>query len=86
MMPGFVEVDRQRFYGDIWPRIENRVKSIQSNWKAVHKALKAKLPAEPLLIYWGYKDAITEQKVVLAISQAKHSDHEQHWIAPELNT
>jgi hypothetical protein len=86
MMPGFIEVVHHRFYGEIWPRIENRVTAIRSNWKAVHKALKAKLPHEPLLIYWGYKDVVTNQKVVLAITHSNHSDHEQHWIAPELDT
>ncbi len=84
MLPGFINLDRHRFYGEVWPRIIKRVDAIESNWKKVHKCLKANLPPPDLLIYWGYKDKETEKNVVLAISNAKPDADEEHWIAPEI--
>lgn len=84
MLPGFIKIDRHRFYGEVWPRISNRVEAIESNWKEVHACLKAKHPAPDLHICWGYKDQDSEQKVMLAYSLAKPGCDEEHWIAPEL--
>jgi len=84
MPPGFVRIDRHRFYSEIWPRINKRVEAIESNWKEVHECLKANQPAPDLLICWGYKDNDTEQKVALAYSCAKPNADEEHWIAPEI--
>jgi hypothetical protein len=85
MLPGFIKIDRHRFYGNVWPRISKRAEAIKSNWKEVHECLKANLPPPDLLIYWGYKDNETEQKVVLAISCAKPDTDEAHWIAPDID-
>lgn len=79
MMPGFVQIDRQRFYLDIWPRIKHRVEAIESNWKAVHAALKDGEPPPDLLIHWGYRIKETDEKAVLAIVHASQ-EHERYWI------
>lgn len=84
MRPGFIRIDRHRFYGEVWPRINKRVEAIESNWKEVHECLKANQPAPDLLICWGYKDNDTEQKIALAYSCAKPNADEEHWIAPEI--
>jgi hypothetical protein len=84
MLPGFIRIDQQRFYGNVWPQINKRVEAIESNWKETHECLKANLPPPDLLIYWGYKDKETGQKVVLAISCAKPDTDDEHWIAPEI--
>lgn len=84
MLPGFIKIDRHRFYGEVWPRINKRVEAIESNWKEVHKCLKANQPAPDLVIQWGYKDSETEQKKILACSCEKSNADEEHWIAPEI--
>lgn len=83
-MPGFIEIDRHRFYGEIWPRIRQQAEAIESNWKAVHTAINAGQQPPELRIKWGYKIKETEEKVVLAITHAIPG-RETHWIAPELN-
>lgn len=85
MLPGFIRIDRHRFYGEIWPRISKYVKAIESNWKEFQKCLKANQPAPDLVIRWGYIDIDTEQKVILACSCAKLNDDEEYWIAPEID-
>ena len=84
MIQGFIEVSKDRYYGEVWPQIKQRVEAIQSNWEQVHNAMKTKLPHDPLLIYWGYKDPVTEQKIVLAIVQSKTKHIDQYWISPEI--
>lgn len=84
MIEGFIEVTKAQYYNDVWPRIKHRVEAIQSNWEQVHKAMKAKLHHDPLLIYWGYKDPETEQKTVLAIVQSQTQHIDKYWISPEL--
>ncbi len=84
MLLGFIKIERDRFYSEVWPRISNRVEAIDSNWKDVHDCLKANQPAPDLRICWGYKDKETEQKVVLAFLCAKPGTDEEHWIAPEI--
>lgn len=84
MMPGFIEIDRHRFYGKIWPRIRPYADSMQSNWDEVHACKKAKVPAPELYIYWGYKDIQTEEKVIIAVTTA-NAGGERHWIAPHLD-
>ncbi|WP_454737176.1 hypothetical protein [Cupriavidus necator] len=76
MIPGFIEIDRQRFYGEVWPRIRSRLEALESNWEAARKGER------PILIKWGYKDAAGE-KIVVAITRAD-DDWEQHWISPDL--
>jgi aminoglycoside phosphotransferase (APT) family kinase protein len=84
MLPGFIKIDRHRFYADAWPRISNRVEAIDSNWKEVHECLKANQPAPDLRICWGHKDKATGHKVALAFSCAKPGTDEEHWIAREV--
>lgn len=76
-MPGFVPVDRHTFYIDIWPRIKKDLEPIESNWA------DAKNGVRPIVIKWGYKDKITEEKVILAISRADNSS-EEHWVVERL--
>lgn len=84
MIPGFIEINRQRFYGEIWPRIRAYTDSMKSNWDEVHACKKAKLPAPELYIYWGYKNQKTEEKIIVAVTTAT-TDNERHWIAPHLD-
>lgn len=77
MMPGFVKVDRHTFYADIWPRIEKNVEAVQSNWAEAKKGVR------PLVINCGYKDENTEEKIILAVSQANDVG-EEHWVVDGL--
>lgn len=84
MIPGFIEIDRHRFYEEIWPRIRSFADSMESNWEEVHRCKKARIPAPELYIYWGYKDPQTDEKIILAVTTAS-PDRERHWISPRLN-
>lgn len=70
MMPDFVQIDRNTFYTDIWPRIKNEVEAVESNWA------DAKNGARPIVIKWGYKDKKTDENVILAITRADDSGEE----------
>ncbi len=76
MMPGFVEVDGDTFYADIWPKIKNDVEIIESNWD------DAKKNDRSIIIKWGYKDDIKE-KIILAISRL-NATGDKYWVVPSL--
>lgn len=80
MMPGFIEVDRDRFYTEIWPHIHDRAEALESNWRTVRACLQEGRPAPDLLIHWGHKDPATAEHIIVAISQASATE-ERHWIA-----
>ncbi len=84
MIPGFIEIDHHRFYGEVWPRIQHRVEALESNWKTVRKAIKAKRPHAPLIIYWGFKHPETKEESILAIVESKQQQIDQYWISPTL--
>lgn len=77
MMPGFVQVDRDTFYVDIWPRIKKEVDAVESNWADAKKGVR------PIVIKWGYKDENTGEKIILAISRADDAG-EEHWVVESL--
>lgn len=77
MMPGFVQVDRDTFYVDIWPRIKKEVEAVESNWADAKKGVR------PIVIKWGYKDENTGEKIILAISRADDA-REEHWVVESL--
>ena len=76
MMPGFVEVDSDTFYADIWPKIKNDVEIIESNWDDDKKGVRT------VMIKWGYKDLIKE-KIIVAICRLDATG-ETHWVVPTL--
>ena len=84
MMPGFVAIDCHRFYTEAWPLIEQRGDALASNRAEIKTCLKEQRPAPPLLIYWGYKDANTGEKIVLAVSRSSGTGTDEHWIDPAL--
>jgi len=75
-MPGFVEVDIDTFYYDIWPQIKDDVEIIESSWVGDKKG------AYPDFIKWGYKDH-TEEAITLAIRRLDATG-EKHWVVPTL--
>ena len=62
MILGFVEMDGDTFYGDIWPRIKDDVEILESIRDGAKKGVC------PVIIKWGYKDD-TKEKIILAISR-----------------
>jgi len=77
MMSGFVLVDSDTFYVDIWPQIKDKVEAVESNWD------EAKKGARPVVIKWGYKDENSGEKIIVAINQVGNGKDE-HWVAKEL--
>ena len=77
MMPGFVQVDRDTFYADIWPRIKKDVEAVESNWA------DAKKGARPIVIKWGHKDENTGEMIILAVTRADDAG-EEHWVVESL--
>ena len=53
MIPGFIKLDRARFFDEVWGKIKSMVDAVESNWAA------AKLGERPIVIKWGYKDEAT---------------------------
>lgn len=64
MMPGFVQVDCHTFYTIYGQKINRDVEAMESNWADAQKGVR------PIVIKWGYKDADTEEKIILAISRS----------------
>ena len=61
MMPGFVQVDIDTFYADIWPRIKDDVEILETIRDSAKKGVRSDI------IVWGYKDH-TKEKITVAIS------------------
>ena len=76
MMPGFINVDSDTFYSDIWSQIKNDVEIVESNWDATKKGVCM------VTLKWGYKDLIKE-KIVVAICKVDITG-EKHWVDPTL--
>ncbi len=76
MLPGFIKVDSDTFYSDIWPQIKNDVEILESSWDATKKGVCT------VILKWGYKDLIKE-KIVVAIGRVDATG-EKHWVAPTL--
>ena len=76
MMPGFVQVDIDTFYADIWPQIKNDVEIIESSWDGAKKSDRS------IIIKWGYKDD-TKEKLILAISRLDDTEA-KYWVVPTL--
>ncbi len=76
MLPGFVKVDSDTFYSDIWPQIKNDVEILESSWDATKKGVCT------VILKWGYKDLIKE-KIVVAIGRVDATG-EKHWVVPTL--
>ena len=76
MIPGFVEVDSDTFYADIWPKIKNDVEIIES------KRDNTKKGDRTVMIKWGYKDDAKE-KLILAIGKLDATG-EKYWVVPSL--
>jgi len=76
MMPGFVQVDIDTFYADIWPQIKNDVEIIESSWDGAKKSDRS------IIIKWDYKDD-TKEKIILAISQLNAAG-DKYWVVPSL--
>ena len=76
MILGFVEVDSDTFYGDIWPQIKDDVETLESIRDGAKKDIR------PVIIKWGYKEHIKE-KIILAISRLDGTE-EKHWVIPTL--
>ncbi len=76
MLPGFIKVDSDTFYSDIWPQIKNDVEIVESNWDATKKGVCM------VILKWGYKDLIKE-KIVVAICRVDITG-EKHWVVPTL--
>lgn len=72
MMHDFIQINHRTFYADIWPQIERQVDAIESNWEDAKKGIR------PLIIKWGYKDKSTQEKIILAITQADEAG-EKYW-------
>lgn len=79
MIDGFVKMERHAFYVDIWPRIKNTVDAVQSNLDVFKRG-----DTDTLLIHWGYKDAVTGEPVVLAITENVRGSMDENWVAPHL--
>ena len=79
MKPGFTEIDRQIFYGKVWPRIKDKVDAMVSNL-ADRKAGKSDM----LLVEWGYKDKENGEVIIVAVSHSKKAEYECHWVDPTL--
>ena len=84
MIPGFIKLDSQRFYRDIWPHIEIDIEAIHSNLKEIRACKKEFRPAPPLLIYWGYKGEIRDNNSIVAVSFSDATSPDEHWVAPHL--
>ncbi len=76
MLPGFIKVDSDTFYSDIWPQIKNDVEILESSWDATKKGVCT------VILKWGYKDLIKE-KIVVAICKVDATG-EKHWVVPTL--
>ncbi len=76
MTLGFVEVDSDTFYGDIWPRIKDDVEILETIRDSAKKGVR------PDIIVWGYKDN-TKEKFTVAISRLDDTE-EKHWVVPSL--
>jgi len=76
MLPGFIKVDSDTFYSDIWPQIKNDVEILESSWDATKKGVCT------VILKWGYKDLIKE-KIVVAIGRVDATG-EKHWVVPTL--
>lgn len=77
MIPGFVKMDCARFCAEVWGTIKNKVDAVESNWAA------AKHGERPIIIKWGYKDEVTGDKVIVAITRAD-DDGEEYWVEPSV--
>ncbi len=75
MMPGFIKVDSDTFYSDIWSQIKNDVEIVESNWDATKKGVSM------VTLKWGYKDL--KEKIVVAICRVDIMG-EKHWVVPTL--
>jgi len=76
MMPGFVKVDSDTFYDDIWPRIKDDVEVIESNRDNTKKGVRT------FIVKWGFKDHIKE-KIIVAIGRVDATG-EKYWVVPTL--
>jgi hypothetical protein len=72
MIDGFVKVDKQAF-SEVWSRIKNKVDAVESNWAEGKKGVR------PIIIKWGYKDASSGEKIILAVTRAD-DDGDEHWV------
>jgi hypothetical protein len=79
MKSGFSEINRQIFYGKVWPRIKDKVDAMVSNL-ADCKAGKADM----LMVEWGYKDKETGDLIIVAVTHSKKAEFERHWVNPAL--
>lgn len=79
MIPGFLAIDRHRFYSEVWPRICGKVEAVQSNLKRYRLT-----GALPLVIYWGHKGDIRDTTTIIAVSFSNGAHPDEYWIAPEL--
>jgi hypothetical protein len=76
MTLGFVEVDSDTFYVDIWPRIKDDVEILETIRDSAKKGVHSDI------IVWGYKDH-TKEKITVAISLLDDTE-EKHWVVPTL--
>jgi len=76
MTLGFVEVDSDTFYVDIWPRIKDDVEILETIRDSAKKGVRSDI------IVWGYKDH-TKEKITVAISRLDDTE-EKHWVVPTL--
>ena len=76
MTLGFVEVDSDTFYVDIWPRIKDDVEILETIRDSAKKGVHSDI------IVWGYKDH-TKEKITVAISRLDDTE-EKHWVVPTL--
>ena len=73
MIPGFIKIDRAQFCTEVWGKIKNKVDAIESNWA------EAKNGERPIVINWGYKDEVTGDKIIVAITRADYNGDE-YWV------
>jgi len=76
MMPGFIEVDSDTFYDDIWPRIKDDVEIIETIRDNAKKSVRT------YNIKWGFKDH-TKEKIIVAIGRLDATG-EKYWVVPTL--
>lgn len=82
--PGLVEIDRHRYYTQVWVKIRDQVEPINDNWKAVAACKKAGIPAPVLILPWGIKNPTTGERTILAVSRSVAGEPDRHWVTPEL--
>lgn len=57
-----------------------------SNWKEALMCIKAGMPTPEIILYWGYTDKETGEKVILAIVKPNKGRPEEYWVSPALMT